>query len=50
MSTPLKAFKAARFFDPYYLNKVKPLNTLLGLKIVNDSVLAGLKEEFPLYI
>ena len=24
MSVPLKAFKAARFFDPHFLNKTKP--------------------------
>ena len=40
MSTPLKAFKAARLFDSHYLNKVKPqnvaLNSLLVLPFVTE--------------
>ena len=54
MCTPLKVFKAARLFNPHYLKKVKPqnvaLNTLSALPFVTDSILAGLKEEYPLYI
>ena len=53
MSNPIKAFKAARLFDPHYRNKVKPqnvaLNTLSALPFVTDSILAGFKEEFLLY-
>ena len=53
MSTPLKAFKAARLFDPHYLNKVKPqnvaLNSLLVLPFVTEPIMAQLKEEYPQY-
>ena len=53
MNTPLKAFKAARLFDPHYLNRVKPqnaaLNSLSVLSFITDSVLVHLKEEYPLY-
>lgn len=53
MSTPFKAFKAARLFDPHYLNKVKPQNVALNLLSVlpfnTDPILAHLKEEYPQY-
>ena len=53
MSTPLKAFKAARLFDPYYHNKVKSqsvaLTTLSVFLFVTELLLSNLKQEFPLY-
>ena len=53
MNTPLKAFKAARLFDPHYLNKVKPQNVALEslsvLPFITDPALVHLKEEYPLY-
>ena len=52
MSTPLKAFKAARLFDPHYL-RVKSqnvaLNLLSVLPFITDPILAHLKEEYPQY-
>ena len=54
MSTPLNAFKAARIFDPHYLNKVKPqsvaLTTLSVFPFVTESLLSDLKQEFPIYV
>ena len=54
ISTPLKAFKAARLFDPHYLNKVKPqsvaLTTLSVFPFVTEPLLSDLKQEFPLYV
>ena len=54
ISTPLKAFKVARLFDPHYLNKVKPqsvaLTTLSVFPFVTEPLLSDLKQEFPLYV
>ena len=54
MSVPLKAFKAARLFDPHYLNKTKPesvaLNSLSTFTFVTENMLSALKEEYPLYV
>ena len=54
ISTHLKAFKAARLFDPHYLNKVKPqsvaLTTLSVFPFVTEPLLSDLKQEFPLYV
>jgi len=53
MSTPLKAFKASRLFDPHYLNKVKPqnvaLNSLSVLPFVTEPIMAQLNEEYQQY-
>ena len=54
MSVPLRAFKAARVFDPHFLNKTKPehivLNTLSAFSFITEPVLLNLKQEFPLYV
>ena len=54
MSVPLRAFKAARLFDPHFLNKTKPehivLNTLSAFSFITEPVLLNLKQEFPLYV
>lgn len=53
MDIPLKAFKAARYFSPHYVKKIKPecanLSSLLNLPLITSSKLSELKEEFPKY-
>jgi len=46
MSTPLKAFKAARLFDPHYN---AALNSLLVLPFLTEPIMAQLNEEYPQY-
>jgi len=54
MNVPLQAFKAARLFDPHYLNKTKQesvaLTSLSALPFVTENMLSALKEEYPLYV
>ena len=53
MDIPLKAFKAARYFSPHYVKKIKPesadLSSLLNLPFITSSKLSELKDEFPKY-
>ena len=53
MNTPMKAFKAARYFSPHFLKQIKPecadLNSLLNLPFITPSQLSELREEFPKY-
>ena len=54
MSVPLKAFKAARLFNPHFVNKTKPeriaLTSLSTFSFITEPVLLNLRKEFPLYV
>ena len=54
MSVPLKAFKAARLFDPHFISKTKPgsipLTSLSTISFITEPVLSNLKQEFPQYV
>ena len=53
MDTPMKASKAARYFSPHFVKKIKPecadLNSLLNLPFITPTKLSELREEFPKY-
>ena len=55
MSTPLRAFKAARLFSPQKLHEMKPtdcsvVDSLAVLPFLDSLELSAMKTEFPNYI
>ena len=50
---PLKAFKAARYFSPHFVKKIKPecadLSSLQNLPFITPTRLLELRDEFPKY-
>ena len=53
MDIPLKAFKAARYFSPHFVKKIKPecadLSSLQNLPFITPTRLLELRDEFPKY-